>query len=315
MNTKRKLAIVLSIGAAIPAAFAQPPEPGRNVMIMRSTAGAPVMGAEMNYKFISSEFSFDGATVKNAPYSAEAVSETTQRLADGNRISQKSTTLMYRDSEGRTRREETLGAIGLWAAGSEPVRTVFINDPAGKTNLVLDSRTKTARKMPSPEIHMLPPLPGAGAAGAITVQADMVKRVIVNRSGVGGAVEGGATFTQAVPAPINGDTQTESLGSQVIEGVRADGTRTTMTIPAGAMGNDLPIQVVSERWYSPELQTVVMTKRSDPRMGDTTYRLSNISRSEPPRSLFEAPADYTVVDDSAEFKRAAEKAAKEKSKE
>src|SRR6266516_1234674 len=92
------------------------------------------------------------------------------------------------------------------------------------------------------------------------------------------------------------ESQTETLGSQVIEGVRADGTRTTMTIPAGAIGNDQPIQIISERWYSPELQTVVMTKRSDPRMGETTYRLSNISRAEPSRALFEAPADYTVED-------------------
>jgi hypothetical protein len=126
---------------------------------------------------------------------------------------------------------------------------------------------------------------------------------------------GAATFTQAIPGPVGGDAKSESLGSQVIEGVRADGTRSTMIIPAGSIGNDLPIQIVSERWYSPELQTVVMTKRSDPRMGDTTYRLSNISRSEPPRSLFEVPADYTVTDDSAEIKRAMEKAAQAKSKE
>ena len=67
-----------------------------------------------------------------------------------------------------------------------------------------------------------------------------------------------------------------------------------MTIPAGEIGNELPINIVSERWYSPELQTIVMTRRSDPRMGETVYRLTNINRSEPARSLFEVPADYTV---------------------
>src|SRR6185436_740534 len=107
---------------------------------------------------------------------------------------------------------------------------------------------------------------------------------------------GASTMQIPMVKKLNEDTRTESLGSQMIEGVRADGTRTTITIPAGAIGNDLPILIVSERWFSPELQTVVMTKRSDPRMGETVYRLSSISRTEPSRSLFEAPSDYTVED-------------------
>jgi hypothetical protein len=86
----------------------------------------------------------------------------------------------------------------------------------------------------------------------------------------------------------------ESLGKQNIEGVEAEGTRTTVTIPAGEIGNERPIEIVSERWYSPELQLVVMTRNSDPRSGETTYRLTNISRTEPAKSLFEVPADYTV---------------------
>jgi TonB family protein len=86
----------------------------------------------------------------------------------------------------------------------------------------------------------------------------------------------------------------ESLGAQTIEGVQAEGTRTTVTIPAGAIGNERPVQIVSERWYSPELKTVVMTRHSDPRFGETTYRLTNLSRAEPDRSLFEAPADFQI---------------------
>jgi hypothetical protein len=88
----------------------------------------------------------------------------------------------------------------------------------------------------------------------------------------------------------------ESLGRQTIEGVQAEGSRTTVTIPAGAIGNERPIQVVSERWYSPELQTLVMTRHSDPRFGETTYRLTNVSRSEPDHSLFEVPAGYKITD-------------------
>jgi hypothetical protein len=95
------------------------------------------------------------------------------------------------------------------------------------------------------------------------------------------------------------DAKTESLGKQTIEGVEAEGTRSTLTIPAGTIGNELPIASTTERWYSSELQTVVMSKRSDPRFGDTVYRLTNIQRGEQPATLFDVPADYTIKDDSA----------------
>ena len=76
--------------------------------------------------------------------------------------------------------------------------------------------------------------------------------------------------------------------------VLADGTRTTMIIPAGAMGNVAPIEVVSERWFSQELQTAVMIVQRDPRSGETVYRLTNISRAEPPPDLFVVPPDYKL---------------------
>jgi hypothetical protein len=80
----------------------------------------------------------------------------------------------------------------------------------------------------------------------------------------------------------------------MIEGVSAEGTRTTITIPAGEVGNERAIEIVSERWYSPELQVVVMTRHSDPRFGETTYKLTNVNRVEQPKSLFEVPPGYTV---------------------
>jgi hypothetical protein len=80
-----------------------------------------------------------------------------------------------------------------------------------------------------------------------------------------------------------------------IEGVQAQGTRTTTTIPAGDIGNDRPINIVDERWYSPDLQMTIMTKHSDPRSGETNFALKNINRSSPPPTLFEVPSDYTVA--------------------
>jgi hypothetical protein len=88
----------------------------------------------------------------------------------------------------------------------------------------------------------------------------------------------------------------ESLGKQTIEGVVSEGTRTTSTLPAGAIGNDRPIQTVSERWYSPELQTVMMSRHSDPRTGEETFRLINVTRGEPSPDLFQVPASYRTAD-------------------
>jgi hypothetical protein len=62
------------------------------------------------------------------------------------------------------------------------------------------------------------------------------------------------------------------------------------------MGNDLPIIITTETWFSPELKVLVMSKSSDPRMGETTYKLTNLSRAEPDPTLFQIPADYTVKD-------------------
>ncbi len=95
----------------------------------------------------------------------------------------------------------------------------------------------------------------------------------------------------------------ESLGPQNFEGVQAVGTRITFTFAAGTEGNDRPFDIVTEKWYSPELQIVVMTRHSDPRSGENIYRLTNINRSEPARSLFEAPSDFRLKEEIVELRR------------
>ena len=201
--------------------------------------------------------------VKNAPYSADMITESTQTLADGNHITQSTTARIFRDSEGRTRTEQSLKGLGALAGNTDLPKVVFINDPVAGTNYALNSTNKTATK---------------------------------TFGGMRASRGGGAPKQERRAARGgNGDNvKTESLGRQTIEGVVVDGTRTTVTIPAGQIGNEQPIQVVTERWYSPELQTVVLSKRSDPRSGDTTTRLANISRSEPSHLLFELPADYKI---------------------
>jgi TonB family protein len=266
--------------------------------LMQEPASAPRSpGRDDTFNFISSEMGFDGKLVKGAPYSAEAVTETTQTLSDGNRIVNKSSTRLYRDSEGRTRREQTLRSIGPFANAGEPPQTIFISDPVAQMSYVLDVRSHIARKMPSYRFEVTvaapsedgkqPAQPGGPAPPTKPDRGETRDYVMTTTpaAGAGYKVEyfGGAKRTK-----------TESLGKQSIEGVEAEGTRMTVTIQAGEIGNVLPIDVVNERWYSPELQTVIMTKQSDPRFGETVYRLANIDRSEPDKSLFQVPADYTV---------------------
>jgi hypothetical protein len=200
-----------------------------------------------------------GKTVTGAPFSASFSTQETQTLTDGNKIERNTTGTVARDTAGRTRRDMTLPAIGPWAAsGKTPPQVSFINDPVAGTHYVLEANTKTAHQM-SAHNH------GPDAARA----AGMAARVQKN-------------------------TTTESLGTQTINGISAQGTRTTRTIPAGEMGNEKPIVIVKETWYSPELQITVMTKRTDPRMGETVSQLTNIQKQEPAATLFQVPSDYTV---------------------
>ena len=269
----------VSFGQDVLFTQAVPPPPGG------ASAGVVMFNrVEMpgQMQFLSAEMSVDGAVVKGSPYSAEAVTETTQTLSDGNRITHKSTASMYRDGEGRTRREQAFPAIGPWATSGAPPVSVFINDPVSGVNYVLEADTKTARKLPT---------------GKMTMGAGMPVGGSVSMAGAEDQYKTSARMTRALPATAT-DVKQETLPKQMIEGVMAEGTRSTITIPAGEMGNELPILVVSERWYSPELKMVLMTKNSDPRMGETVYRLTRLQRAEPAGSLFEVPADYTVKEDA-----------------
>jgi hypothetical protein len=280
------------------------------------------------FVFVSSEMNFDGKLVKGAPYSAQAVTETTQTLGDGNRIVNKSVAAIYRDSEGRTRREQSLRAIGPFATAAEPSQTIFINDPVAGVNYALDSRSMVARKtLPMKFEFKFDKTPDAvrvtsggrsrvSGPERIEVRPEIVispapapSQKTTTRVCEGAGCDHENFMAPAPPPPPGAHGfgmvmqwhggpekrgKTESLGKQMIEGIEAEGTRNVTTIPAGEIGNERPIEMVFERWYSPELQTVVMTRHTDPRFGETSYRLTNISRDEPARSLFEVPAGYTV---------------------
>ena len=262
------LALAMACAGARAQSDAPPPAPppGHDVFYMRMGGGP--MGPGDAIGFVSFEAGLGGKTVTGAPFSATISSEITQVLADGNHIDRTTSGVIARDSQGRTRRDMTLVAIGGWnTQGQAAPHVVFINDSVAGVQYVLQPDKKVARKMPRR---------GHGRHGG-TPPSD----------------EGNVQYGPG-PQGDRGNVATTSLGTQTINGVQAEGTRTTRTIPAGAVGNANPIVITSERWYSPELQTVVLSKRSDPFTGQSTFQLTNIQRQEPDASLFQVPSDYTI---------------------
>jgi len=285
-------------------------------MVFVNGAGAPnsvaMIGTPGVFEYVRTEMGGPGV-VKGAPYTAEAVTENTQTLPDGNRIVHKEQTTLARDSEGRTRRDINPAMPGMNAADAP--KFSFIYDPTTNTSYTLNHNTHTGTKSAGRSFNIQITKREAEAKAMAEKAAsaqENAKYQVVKDSGAGKAVlvNGSDIVTTELPAgvgtarvhvdasmaPTGKDVRTEGLGKQNIEGVMAEGTRTVMTIPAGQIGNERPIEVVSERWYSPELQTVVLSRHADPRQGENTYRLTGISRKEPDKSLFEIPSSYTVQD-------------------
>jgi hypothetical protein len=234
--------------------------------------------------------------VKGKPYSADTSTETVQTLADGNRIAHRTVSKFYRDSEGRTRREETFGNVDPEHPSPHEVK-VFIDDPVSGTALVLDPGSKTLEKLQ--RTRNLGEVQRDDADGA-QIMFKFVKDSETNGQAAPGKVFFNRDHSSSpndlalVISDENRNIVKEDLGIRNIEGVDCTGTRQTSTIPAGAIGNDQPISIVTETWSSEAIGAVVESISDDPRYGKTTYRLTNVQLSEPPRSLFEPPANFKV---------------------
>jgi hypothetical protein len=275
MSVRKNLMIAIILLFALSVlVFAQGPPPGKGPPGFGPPMRRPDQGPGRPFppdhalSILSPEMRFGGKVVKGAPFSATAITESVQTLSNGARITNKTTASIYRDSEGRMRREVTLDRVGPFATADEPAQLIFIDDPVAGVQYVLDQRSHTARKMAAPPRDGPTRRPPPERAPA------------------------------RAPDKVFEEGKNESLGRQVIEGVEANGVRSVITIPEGRIGNDRPIEIVSERWDSPELQTVVLSKHNDPRFGESVYRLTNINRAEPAQTLFEVPADYKVEEGS-----------------
>src|ERR1700675_2422705 len=155
--------MTIALLAAAGAVCAQEPPAGMMAQVKVVTGG--------NFGFISERL-VGGNPVKGAPYSAQAVTETTQTLADGNRILQKSTATLYRESEGRQRREQTLPMIGPFAAQGDAPQIISISDPVAGVNYSLNPKEKIAVKLPALPPG-LPGVPGASVSGGANGNFDV----------------------------------------------------------------------------------------------------------------------------------------------
>jgi hypothetical protein len=219
-------------------------------------------------------------------YSAEQVTEHIQTLADGTHITQATQkTLLYRDAEGRTRTEHIFTPPPGMKMASGPTFITII-DPVAGYHYTLDEQNHVARRM-AWQVRSPRQLSPSGAA----TTGNNAEGFLLALPRTLPANAGSTASDQPHP-----ETSTEPLGTQTIEGLAAEGKRTTTVFPEAFMGNDRPITVVTETWTSPDLGPLLM-KTTDPRSGETTTKLTNISLADPDPALFQVPEGYSVVDE------------------
>src|SRR5215468_6764265 len=281
----RRTIVVLAIFAATAFAARANAQAGSESGFM--AAGAPPFPAMQAGAGVVSMHvdGIDAAPVKDAPFCATVMTEHTQNFADGNRIHTTDSSTLCRDSEGRTRREAGLLMLGP-ASGKSATKLITIVDPVAGFRYLLDQNNKTVHKMPL-KLFAANDRPGKMASSA-------PGEYFAAGPGMGA---GNVVFRKKLEGPDANPPTTENLGEQTIDGIQAAGTRVTTTIPSGQMGNEQPITVTSERWYSSQLKAVVMTKHNDPWAGELKTQFTNVNTSEPDPSLFTVPSDYTIVDE------------------
>lgn len=332
MNTKHILIAALLAGAVSPAtarSLADSAEDNggrRQLMIM---AHAPIVQEFEHLDVNAPLMVMHVKSVKNAPYSAEVVSERTQTLSDGNLISDKSSTMNYRDSAGRTR-QETRGAAGA-------TKRVTIVDAVEGITYILNPEKKTVIKV-GPHKREVARIAGEKARAQVEEmrkergaarEAIIVKRIERADGDAGQRVRENVriqvskAMAEGQPMPgmdrfgpmlvgAFGDmkwshkSSTKDLGTKEIDGVKAQGKLRSYEIPAGEIGNRNAIVVATETWYAPELQVVLLSKHSDPRTGERSYRLEGLKREEPAAALFSLPSDYTVKEPMGRAKKSTE---------
>ncbi len=233
--------------------------------------------------------------VTGAPYSAQIVTESVQPFADGNSITHTSTSAVYRDTLGRTRREQNINVVGPAQVSGSPIQFITIDDPVAGVHYTLNPNRMTATQF------------GTSGTNSAASNGMLPKKVVAPDGGAnvsmtyfysGDPVIAGGRGGSTIVSPVQNTSDnvtTESLGADTMQGLSVLGTRVTRTIPAGQIGNAQPILIITDKWYSQDLQIDVKTVHSDPRTGTTTTALINLVRGEPNPALFTVPPGYTIT--------------------
>jgi hypothetical protein len=260
-------------------------------VLMAAPMQLPLSGGD-TLMFTQLELAGPTEVVLGKPYSAELTVTTHQPLLDGNTITVERHSRVYRDEEGRTRRDDELG--------TPDAQQIFISDPVAGTSYMLDPVRRLADQFPSsPHVGAAPTSMSAQNPATPDTTFDVSSATLVSgRPALASPTPSSTTpqFTPGIPIklPFPGEPEVVNLGTRVIEGLDTTGTRSVVIIPAGAIGNRAPIEIVTEQWFSPELNLVLLSEHRDPRVGETTFRLQQIRRTSPDPKLFSIPADYTI---------------------
>jgi hypothetical protein len=236
------------------------------------------IGVETFEWLMSGELRGSGKPVTGAPFSAQVIVENTRMLANGVHLSEKASGALYRDSQGRIRRDKPRNG---------DTEIAIIDDPVAGVQYRLHLFQHTVARLSYSDME---------AANRETQERRTVEEAeLTNKKAQAEKAEREAAAASQNREALS-EPKTESLGTQMIEGVQAQGKRSTRTVPAGAMGNDKEFDIVQETWYSPTLQMVLMFKMSNPARGDLVMKLANINQGEPQHSLFEPPSDFTAAE-------------------
>lgn len=281
---------------------------------LAATAQVSSTAAGGGNKWFTGSATFGGTAyampaITGAPYSGEEISESVQTLADGTHITRKMPgRKIWRDADGRTRSER---AMFSGPDGTDSPVVIEIDDPVAGYRYTLETDRRIAHRVAMAQTPAMPA--GAPMANTNMRVGAMIASVPPPPPPADAAAAGpffstsGSGPHTAVArrmAPMGGqapDMKSERLGTRSIDGVLCEGNRMTVTIPVNAQGNDRPIVTTNESWFSPELKIQVFSKNSDPRSGENTFRIANLSRNRPDPNLFAVPPDYTVVDEKDSF--------------
>ncbi|MGO4516029.1 hypothetical protein AB4Y89_09570 [Terriglobus sp. 2YAB30_2] len=265
------------------------------------TVAAAGMPAEVGILSVGGPMRVQGhaEVVTGRPYTAQAVTELKQTLGNGAHITQKSEASVGRDSKGRTFRVQTMNSIGPWTSIGGPASAGGQNETAPTLTTIFDPVNKThIDYTDNPKRAHIIPLGGMGGpVFTASVAGGGPNIAYVTGEPAVGAV-GFSTQTRVLTAPGTPakEPEAEQLGERQIDGFKAVGKRTRVVIPANSIGNDSPIEITHETWYSPDLKLILESTQNDPRFGETKYALVKISATEPSEKLFQVPAGYTVED-------------------